>query len=325
MKIGVIGAGAWGTALAIAATRAGSEVVLWSRRPQIVDDINRNRFNSKYLGGIQINKNITATLDIADVNWCDAILLVVPAQQLRGVCEKLGSIDKKVPFVICAKGVEHDSFALMSDVFAEYFPGNPVLILSGPNFADEVAKGLPACATLACEDKNAADKVISGLGSSTMRLYYSDDVIGAQIGGAIKNVIAIACGVAIGRGLGENARAALVTRGLAEIGRLCKKMGGKQETLLGLSGIGDIMLTCGSEKSRNTHFGIELGRGIKLEDVLAEGKTVEGVVTSKSVSMLADRLGVDMPISKAVKAILFDNAGIAETIKTLLERPFTDE
>ena len=321
-KVGVIGGGAWGTALALAAFRAGSGVTIWSNSEDVAEDINKNHQNRKYIGEIELPENIKATCNIADAFACDVVLLVVPAQSLRSVLAgvKSGNIFN-APLVICSKGVEQGSHAFMSEIVAEYFPENPIAILSGPNFAYEVAKGLPACATLACADKEYADKIIESMGSERFRLYYSEDVIGAQIAGAVKNILAIACGIAIGKGLGENARAALVTRGIAEIGRLCTKIGGRPETLLGLSGIGDIMLTCGSEKSRNMHLGSELGRGTALSDIIAEGKTVEGVATAKSVAELANNLDVDMPITCAVKAILHDNACIEETIKALLDRP----
>jgi glycerol-3-phosphate dehydrogenase (NAD(P)+) len=331
MKLGVIGAGSWGTSLAIAAGRAGSDIVLWSRSSDVTNDINNNQLNSKYLGNISIHQNVKATCDIKDIAGCDAILLVIPAQGLRVFLSLLlesksgAIINSAIPLVICAKGVEQDSLSLMSDVVSKYFPENPIAILSGPNFADEIAKGLPACATIACADASAADKIIQMMGSKFFRLYYSDDVIGAQIGGSVKNILAIACGIAIGKGLGENARAALVTRGIAEIGRLCVKMGGKQETLLGLSGIGDIMLTCGSEKSRNMSLGIAIGKGVSLSEILENGKTVEGVKTSQSVAMLAHKLGVDMPITCAVKSILHDNADIDKAVHMLLERPFSAE
>lgn len=326
MKVGVVGAGSWGTALAMAAARAGSKVALWSHNEQVVEDINKNRRNTKYIGNVELNDNITASYDILDAFTSDVVLLVVPAQTLRSVCEDVvvrfaGKYSNSTPLVICAKGVEQGSHALLDSIVAESFPENPIVILSGPNFADEVVHNLPACATVATDDNKVCGKVIAAVGSERFRLYYSNDMIGAQIAGALKNVIAIACGVAIGRGLGENARAALVTRGIAEIGRLSIKMGGKQETLLGLSGIGDIMLSCGSDKSRNMHLGNELGRGKTLEQLLAEGKTVEGVATAKSAAELAQSLGVDMPITNAVKAILYDNASIEETIKQLLDRP----
>lgn len=383
MKIGVVGSGVWGTALAIAAVRAGSTVEIWSRNSDVAADINIHHRNSKYLPYIKLSHDIIANTNISCAANCDAILLVVPAQNLREICKLISyshhvtadssrikssaasvkgvvkinknikgmfdiiyktlrnnknmmptpvpslpvnvGIKKDTPIVICAKGVEQGTLSLMSDIVLEYFPNNPVAVLSGPNFADEIAKGLPACATLACSDKGAADKLIASLGSRLFRIYYSNDMIGAQIGGSIKNVIAIACGISIGMGLGQNASAALVTRGMAEIGRLCKRMGGRQETLLGLSGLGDIVLTCGSEKSRNMSLGIEIGKGGNVDEILAVHKTVEGVETSKSVSILAKKLGLEMPITNAIKAILHDHASVEETVKKLLERPFTAE
>jgi len=324
MKLAVLGAGAWGTALAISAGRAGSDVTLWSRNSDVAADINNKHLNPKYLGQLPIHEQTNATCSISESLNSDAILLAVPAQALRGICKEIRA-KTNAPLVVCAKGVEQGSLSLMSEIVAECCPNNVVAILSGPNFADEVAKGLPACATLACGDKDVAEKIIKMLGSKLFRLYYTDDVVGAQIGGAVKNVIAIACGVAIGKGFGENARAALVTRGIAEMGRLSIKLGGKQETLLGLSGIGDIMLTCASEKSRNMSLGLEIGKGRAISEILKSGKTVEGLFTSKSVSLLAEKLGVDMPITNAVKAILHDEASVSDTVAYLLERPVSAE
>jgi glycerol-3-phosphate dehydrogenase (NAD(P)+) len=324
MKLGVLGAGAWGTALAIAAGRAGSDVCLFSRSGTVADDINNKHLSPKYLGHIAIHQQINATCNIADIFNSDAILLAVPAQNLRAVCMEIAA-KTNAPLVICAKGVEQASLALMSEIVQECCPQNLIGIVSGPNFADEVAKGLPACATLASKDAAVAEKIIKMLGHKLFRLYYSDDVIGAQIGGAVKNVLAIACGIAIGSGFGENARAALVTRGISEMGRLSVRLGGRQETLLGLSGVGDIMLTCASEKSRNMSLGMEIGKGRDISAILKAGKTVEGVATSKSVALLAEKMGVDMPITNAVKAILHEQASVANTVEYLLERPVLAE
>ncbi len=327
MKTGIIGAGAWGTALAITSHSAGCEVTLWSRDPILTFEMNTTHKNTKYLGNIKLPEAIIATSTLSDIINCDVLLLVIPAQKLREICTELKKLElnKNVPLVICCKGIEQKTHKLMSEVAAEILP-NPVAILSGPNFASEVARLLPACATLACENSELGMKLVQNLGSKLFRIYYSPDVAGAQVGGAVKNVLAIACGIAIGRGLGENARAAIVTRGMAEIGRLCAAKGGKAETLMGLSGLGDIMLTCGSRSSRNMSFGYALGEGKPATDILEDNEMVtEGVATAQSVTELANSLGVDMPICQAVNDIIYNKADIEVAVKELLRRPLTIE
>ncbi len=326
-KIGIIGAGAWGTALAGTVGRGDNDVLIWSRSPKAADSINKNHENEVYLPGLKLSERVVATVDLADLKDRDAILLAVPAQNLRDMCGKIKSVSlaTDIPLILCCKGIEKDSFKLTSEVIAEILE-NPVAILSGPNFADEIAGGLPAGTTLACADKKLGMELVETIGSKLFRAYYSDDIIGAQIGGAVKNVIAIACGIAIGKGLGENARAALVTRGLAEIGRLCLAKGGKYETLMGLSGIGDIMLTCGSLKSRNMSLGYKMGQGKVLQDVIAgQSGVTEGVATAQSVCKLAENLGVEMPICSTVYSVLHEGRSVDEAIKSLLERPFKSE
>ncbi len=328
-KLAVIGAGSWGTALAIAAYNAGSNVIIIARDEDVANEIKKKHHNSKYLKGIKLSEEISASCDLNALIDSQAVLLTIPAQSLPEFLidnkKVLKNIPAQTPLVVCSKGIEQQNLLLMHTIIQEFFVDNPVLVLSGPNFSDEIAHSLPACATIAGESKQAADKVISLLGSKTFRLYYTDDIIGAQIGGAVKNVLAIACGIAIGGGLGENARAAIVTRGIAEIGRLCTKMGGRLETLMGLSGVGDIMLSCGSAKSRNMALGIEIGKGRDVEELLEISGTVEGVVTAKSVSMLAKKFAIDMPITNAVVEILYNNGNMKSIIKQLLERPFVDE
>lgn len=323
-KTGIIGAGSWGTALAVTSFTAGCEVLVWSRGAEAADSINNSNENSKYLPGIKLPKDIRATTKMADMAACDALLLVVPAQNLHDICNEMKSaaIGKNIPLVICCKGIEQGSLRLMSEVVADILP-NPIAILSGPNFAAEIAMGLPACATIACEDEKLGMQLTEMLGSPFFRTYFSPDIIGAQVGGAVKNVLAIACGIAIGKGLGENARAALVTRGMTEIIRLCLAKGGKMETLMGLSGIGDIMLTCGSRASRNMSLGLALGQGGTMAS--SKGKVTEGVATAQSVTELAAKLGVEMPIAKAVNDILYNGANIDSTVKNLLQRPLRVE
>ncbi|QCO15367.1 NAD(P)-dependent glycerol-3-phosphate dehydrogenase [Azospirillum brasilense] len=327
-RIGVIGGGAWGTALALAALRAGREALLWAREPAVVESVNAARENRDYLPGVALPAALRATGDLGEAAACDAILLVTPAQHLRSACAGLAAhLQPGTPLVICAKGIELDSHALMSEAAAAALPaGTPLAVLSGPTFAAEVARGLPTAVTLACADAALGARLVEALGSRTFRPYLSDDVVGSQIGGAVKNVLAIACGVVEGRKLGDNARAALITRGLAEITRLALALGGRPETLMGLSGLGDLTLTCSSLQSRNMSLGAALGAGRTLAEVLAERRSVaEGVYTAAAVVGLAGKRGVDMPLCAAVDAILNRGAGLDATIDGLLSRPFREE
>ncbi|CAO3449235.1 Glycerol-3-phosphate dehydrogenase [NAD(P)+] (EC 1.1.1.94) [Azospirillum argentinense] len=327
-RIGVIGGGAWGTALALAALRAGREALLWAREPAVVESVNAARENRDFLPGVTLPAALRATGDLAEVAACDAILLVTPAQHLRSACAGLAAhLRPGTPLVICAKGIELDSHALMSEAAAAALPvGTSLAVLSGPTFAAEVARGLPTAVTLACADAALGARLVEALGSRTFRPYLSDDVVGSQIGGAVKNVLAIACGVVEGRKLGDNARAALITRGLAEITRLALALGGRPETLMGLSGLGDLTLTCSSLQSRNMSLGAALGAGRTLAEVLAERRSVaEGVYTAAAVVGLAGKKGVDMPLCAAVDAILNRGAGLDATIDGLLSRPFREE
>lgn len=327
-RIAVIGGGAWGTAVALAALRAGRDAVLWAREPAVVEAINRDHENRDYLPGVPLSAALTATGDDSVVAGADAVMLVAPAQHLRTVCQRLAPHWKPgAPAVICAKGIEIATQSLMSEAVAAALPaGTPVAVLSGPTFAAEVARGLPTAVTLACTDTTLGARLVEALGSRTFRPYLSGDVTGAQVGGAVKNVLAIACGVVEGRTLGDNARAALITRGLAEITRLALALGGRAETLMGLSGLGDLTLTCSSLQSRNMSLGVALGTGRTLDEVLGERRSVaEGVYTARAVVALAGRLGVDMPICAAVDAILNHGAGLDETIAALLARPFREE
>ena len=326
-RIGIIGAGAWGTALATVMHRAGRQVVVQCHESEVAEAINLTHENSLYLPGISLDSGIQATTDLADVAETDAVLLVAPAQHLRTICEKIAPAWKAgVPAVICAKGIEQDTCALMSEVVAETLPEARVAVLSGPTFATEVARDLPTAVTLACGDVELAERLMAALGTPHFRIYRSADLIGAQVGGAVKNVLAIACGIVTGRGLGENARAALITRGLAEIVRLGAAKGGHAETLAGLCGLGDITLTCNNMRSRNFSLGVELGRGRTLVEILAARTSVaEGVYTASSVTDLAGRLDVDMPICVAIDGVLHQFADIDSTIAELLARPFKAE
>ncbi len=327
LRIGIVGAGAWGTALAVAARRAGSDVVLWARDPALVRTINGDHENPRYLPGIALDPAIRATGDLAAAAAAAVLLLVAPAQNLRQIAGLLAPhLAADRPLVVCAKGIEQGTGALMTEVLAEALPGRPLAVLSGPTFAREVARGLPAAVTLATEDDALGEALAAALGSRRFRPYLTRDLVGAQIGGAVKNVIAIACGIVAGCQLGDNARAALITRGLAEVVRLGRAKGGQSETLMGLSGLGDLTLTCSALQSRNYSLGAALGAGQALADVLAERHTVaEGVFSAAAVSALAQDLAIDMPIAAAVDAVLNRGADIDATIEGLLARPFRAE
>lgn len=326
-KIGIVGAGAWGTALAAAMVRAGNEVVIQAIEPEVADAINQRHENEMYLAGVALDPSIRATTQLDQAIDAEMVLLVAPAQYMRSVGEAAASHWRAgVPAVICAKGIEQDSCALMSEVIAEAIPGAPVAVLSGPTFAAEVAMDKPTAVTLACNDELIGKVLMETLSSRHFRIYRSRDVIGAQMGGAVKNVLAIACGIVEGRQLGDNTRAALVTRGLAEIIRLGSAKGARPETLAGLSGLGDLVLTCNAMQSRNFSLGVALGQGTALDAVLAERNSVaEGVFTASSVTDLARRLDVEAPICTAVDGVLNHFADIDTVIAGLLSRPLKQE
>ncbi len=305
-RIGVVGAGAWGTALAITAARAGCDVTLWAREPEVVASINGRQENEMFLPGIKLPDTVHAVNDLEAMLAQDALLMVAPAQYVGSTCEGLASagLDDSLPIVICSKGIEQDSLKLMSEVVAEYLP-NPVAILSGPTFAIEVAKGLPGSVTLACGDAALGRELAQLVVHPKFGVHHSDDVIGPQICGAMKNVIAIACGIVEGKGLGESAKAALITEGLAEISQLCIAKGGKPETAMGLCGLGDLILTCNSHTSRNMSLGYALGQGETLDKILGERKSVaEGVASSNAVAGLAAQLGIRLRICGIVDRIV---------------------
>ncbi len=326
-RIGVVGGGAWGTALAASAAQQGRQVVLWAREAAVVTAINESHRNTMFLPDVALDPGIKASGELADVCDTEAVMLVAPAQFLRPLCRDMADHWRPgTPALICAKGIEQQTGELMSEVVAAELPEAQLAVLSGPTFAVEVARGQPAAVTLACRDDVLGSALIEALGSQHFRPYFSADLIGAQIGGAVKNVLAIACGIVSGRQLGDNARAALITRGLAEMIRLALAKGASRETLMGLSGLGDLVLTCSSEQSRNMSLGLELGRGGRLTDILAQRRSVaEGVASAPAVLALAGRLGVEMPIAAAVDAILHHGASVDEAIAGLLSRPFKGE
>ena len=326
-KIGVLGGGAWGTALAAAACRAGSEVLVQAREPEVVEAINTGHVNSLFLPDAGLDPRIRATTAVTEAIDADVVLVVTPAQHLREALEGVaGQWPKDVPAVVCSKGIEQGTCALMSEIAAEALPEAPVAILSGPTFAIEVALDRPTAVTVASQSAGVNDRVIPALSSSRFRIYGSDDVIGAQVGGAVKNVLAIACGIVEGRNLGDNARAALITRGLAEIVRLGVAKGARPETLSGLSGFGDLTLTCNAMQSRNFSLGVALGEDRSLDEIVGSRNSVaEGVFTASSVTELARRLGVEVPICTAVDGVINHFAAIDATIESLLSRPLKDE
>jgi glycerol-3-phosphate dehydrogenase (NAD(P)+) len=327
-RIAVIGGGAWGTALAQTARRAGGAVTIWARDPDVVETIRTRHENPAFLAGVALDPAIGATADIdAASAGADLVLLVVPAQYIRAVSVTLARhLAPGTPVVLAAKGVELGTGAMMTEVAAETLAGHPLAVLSGPTFAAEVARAMPTAVTVATSDAALGARVVTLLGTPAFRPYLSDDPVGCEIGGAVKNVLAIACGIVWGKGLGDNARAGLITRGLAEMTRLAVRMGAKPETLMGLSGMGDLVLTCNAMQSRNCSLGVALGQGRRLGEILAERRSVaEGVATAAALAAKARGMGVEMPIVMAVDAILHHGAGIDETIRQLLARPFRSE
>lgn len=326
-SFGVLGAGAWGTALALTLARADRDVRLWAHRPETARAVAAARENADYLPGVTLDAAVAPTADMADLACCDAVLAVAPAQHTRAVLRAFAPHAREgLPVVLCSKGVEQGTLELMTGVLAQEIPAACAAVLSGPSFASDVARGLPAAVTLACEDAQLAGALSHAIAAPAFRLYASQDLVGAEIGGAVKNVLAIAAGVTEGRGLGRSAHAALVTRGFAEMARLGLAMGASLETMSGLAGLGDLMLTCSSPQSRNMSAGVALGRGESLESILAGRRAVtEGVESAPAVVALARRAGVDMPICEAVCAVLDGRLSVDSAIDALLARPLKSE
>jgi glycerol-3-phosphate dehydrogenase (NAD(P)+) len=324
-KIGVIGAGAWGTALAQAFASDGSDVLLWARETELVEEINRDRRNGLYLPSAALASTIRATSDLGEFAALPALLVVVPAQFLASVIAGLPAGDRDL--VLCAKGIEAGTGRLMADVAARACAPERLAVLSGPTFAHEVAAGLPTAVTLACGGGRAQwDRLAPLLARPALRPYYSDDVVGAEIGGAVKNVLAIACGVVEGLNLGQNARAALIARGYAEMLRFGLARGARAETLSGLCGLGDLVLTCSSTSSRNFSLGLALGKGLTAAEALSGKNSVaEGAATAPVLADLARRDGIQMPIVDAVDRLLKGEAPASAVVSDLLSRPLRDE
>jgi glycerol-3-phosphate dehydrogenase (NAD(P)+) len=320
-SIGIIGAGAWGTALATVAARAGRAVTLYARDASHAAHISKARENPR-LSGIRLAADITITNDVAAAGRADIILIVTPAQHLRGAVNAVAPHARaRTPIVACAKGIEHGTHKFMTEIITEAAPHAVPAILSGPSFADDVAKGLPTAVTLAARNETLASELVQALGSATFRPYHTTDVLGVEIGGAAKNVLAIAAGIAVGRKLGASAQAALTTRGFSELARFGRALGARAETMVGLSGLGDLILTCSSPQSRNFALGIALGRG----EAPPAGKLAEGASTAPVLVELAASRKVEMPVSSAVAAILGKKLTIDAAIDGLLTRPFKAE
>ncbi|MCZ8085816.1 MAG: NAD(P)H-dependent glycerol-3-phosphate dehydrogenase [Brevundimonas sp.] len=326
-RAGVIGAGAWGTALAQVCAAAGLEVMLQAREPEVVESITARRINDAFLPDVPLSDRIRPTGDLADLSGCDLILAVPPAQHLRATLTAFAPFARPgAPVVLCSKGIERGSLKLMTEVLAETLPDAPAAVLSGPSFAGEVARGLPGAVTLACAGEALGQTLMETLSSPAFRCYLVDDLIGAEAGGAVKNVLAIACGIVEGRKLGRSAHAAVITRGFAEMTRLGVALGGRAETIAGLCGLGDLVLTCSSPQSRNMSLGLALGQGQTVAEALAGKRSVaEGFESAPAVRDLAARLGVDMPICQLVAAVLAGETAVDAGIEALLNRPLKSE
>ena len=328
MRAAVIGGGAFGTAMSCVVRRAGNETTLWAREPEVVESVNRDGVNAEFLPGVKLEPGIRATHDLAQaLAGAEFVVLVVPAQYLRSVAAQMGPLlAAGTPVVSCAKGIERTSCALMPEVIAQTLPAATVAALSGPSFAKEIATDLPTGVTLACADPAVGERLAHAFGSPRFRTYLSTDVIGTALCGAMKNVFAIACGIADGHKLGEGARATIITRGLAEMTRLGLAKGARLQTFFSLCGVGDLSMTCNASHSRNTSLGIAIGEGQKWHDILGERKVVtEGFCSVEGAATLAHRLELDMPITLALEQILIHDADVDQTISKLMAHPYDFE
>jgi glycerol-3-phosphate dehydrogenase (NAD(P)+) len=321
-KFGVIGGGAWGTALAQTLVIAGRDVTLWAFEEECSRAINEQHENTLYLPGVKLDPAVKATSDFADLRKMDAVLAVAPAQHMRRTLETFKPhAHKDLPIIMCSKGIELESLKFMVEVLEDVIPDAMPGVLAGPSFAIDVVKGLPTAVTVAVEDLEIGEQLADAIASPGFRPYLSDDLLGAEIGGAVKNVLAIACGMVLGRELGKSAHAALIARGFAEMTRLGTALGAKPETLIGMCGLGDLVLTCSSEQSRNMSCGLALGQGKSLADIMKSRSAVtEGVATAPALKRLAKKAGVEMPICEAVAAILDGQVSVETAIAGLLGR-----
>lgn len=326
-NIGVIGGGAWGTALAQTLAVAGRNITLWAFEDNCVKAINEERENTLYLKGVKLNQRIKATSVISHLGDLDAVLSVAPAQHTRRTLQSfVPSMRDEMPIVLCSKGIEVSTQKFMSDVLAEVAPKAIPAVLSGPSFAIDVAKGLPTAVTLACKDDQIGENLVNAIAAPTFRPYLANDVLGAEIGGAVKNVLALVCGIVLGKNLGRSAHAAIIARGFAEMTRLGKALGCNPETLTGLCGLGDLVLTCSSEQSRNMSCGLALGQGQSLENIMASRNSVtEGVATAPVLKDMAQKLGVEMPICATMADILAGHIDVDTAILKLLSREHKKE
>jgi|SRR5690349_20930672 len=326
-SFGIIGGGAWGTALGQTLRQAGRDVLLWAREADVVDEINTLHSNAAFLPGVRLDAGLRATATLAEIAAQEVVLMVAPAQHVRAVAGELArQLPPGRPVVICAKGLEQATSKLLGEVVAESLPGARQAVLSGPSFAADVARGLPAALSLACRDEGLGRLLAAAIGYRHFRIYWTSDPIGVELGGAVKNVLAIAAGIVEGKGFDASAHAALVTRGFAELRRFGEALGARPETLMGLSGLGDLMLTCGSPQSRNMSLGRALGQGRRLQEVLGHRRSVaEGVYTAAAIVRLAAEKGVEMPICGAVHAIVDANLSVDDAIEALLSRPQRSE
>ena len=323
-RIAVLGGGAWGTALALTCARAGREVTLWEHDASNAENLEIKR-ESRFLPGVRLDPAIRVVRDLAETAHADVMLLVVPAQALRSVCTVLAEVlSPSIPLVACAKGIEHGTHKFMTEIIVECAPKAVPAILSGPSFAADVARGLPTAVTIAATDAAIARDLAPAFNSGTFRPYHSTDMRGVELGGATKNVLAIAAGIVTGRGLGASALAAMTTRGFAELVRFGQAFGAKTETMMGLSGLGDLLLTCSTPQSRNFSCGVALGKGEK-PDTAGHGKLAEGIFTAPVLLEMARERNIDMPISTAVAAILAEELSVDEAIESLLTRPLKSE
>lgn len=327
-KIGIVGTGVWGTALALTATRAGNDVLCWAREEDVVNSINQSHVNKRFLPDIPLPDKIKATSNVADIfDFSDIVLLTASAQWTRATMQLIKPfVKKETIIVLCAKGIEVSTGKMLSEIAAEEIPDTTIAILSGPGFAIDVAKRKIASVTIACQKAEIASKLTEMLGTQYFRPYLTTDMISPQIGGSVKNVIAIASGVVEGAAYGDGARAALITRGFHEMARLSKALGGELQTMMGMCGLGDLVLTASCSQSRNFSFGYEIGVCGKADKLIEENtRTVEGIYTAKAVVKRAKELGIEMPICEVVNRVLFDGVSLNDAMKELLSRPYKGE